>query len=746
MTILKKHVIARVSRIVPPLILGCVVSVGLVLVLAQSTAYATPTTKTLTTVADFNAGVFFHTGLTQSTAGSGDGDGEVRLLNVGINPSTWNPGPPPGTTANTTGLPATGLMGHAAVQTNGKIYVSGGFNGTTRLTGVYYSTINANHNLSTWLALNSLPGARDSHAMVAANGYLYVIGGLNNTSTAQSTVYKAQIQAGGTLGAWSTTTALPVPVADVGLYNLAATTLSGKVYVFGGANNNGVSVATIYIGSSDASGDLTWVSANATLPQKLSNEAVAISNGRIYVMGGVDNEIDPTPTTYYPNVYFATPDPSTGDITGWTEVDPMQNNLIFASGLAFGDQLYVGGGSINAGGAPLSSIRSNLINTNGTLVVNGWTDSNVLSTARIRTAAVSSNDGWIYVIEGGTGGANNSIVPLTSIDYGPTASAGGGTFAPSGDYFSPIVDLGASYPISQISWDAVIPVNTSLTLKYRVGNNADLSDGSWSSSQNSSPVNINLNKRYAQIQIHMTTSNSSSTSVLNHVDIHYDLPTPTPTLTNTPTNTPIVTNTPTQTATNTSTPTPTSTAATSTSTPTPTSTTAANTPTRTATATQTATFTSTPTETQSPTATPTNTQIATNTPTATSCKNIPTRPALQAPTGGSLLFTRIVTMAWSPATCGRTYRLIVKRGSTTGVLVLKKVGLTVTQFTPKTAFARGVTYYWHVKACNPIGCSKFSTWRKFKISNSAAYENGPPSILEQAIAEILRGVDWMFKL
>jgi N-acetylneuraminic acid mutarotase len=680
---------SAINRTSPPRVtvtLAASFGITLILVLISLSAASLPViaaTKTLKndTVADFNPGTFYHTGLTADTNpnNTGDGNGEVRLLNVGINPATWR------NDGNVVGLPSTGLWGHAAVYYNGRIYVSGGNDGSNGATnGVYYTTINSDHTLANWTSGSALPAKRYSHAMTQLNGYLYVIGGIDDQFNVTKTVYKAQVNATtGVPGSWTATNDLPVSQTDVGVYDTAAVAVSGRVYVLGGHNSSGGSIDKVFIGTPDGNGNLSWTTSSTTLPIPVGEHTATVSNNHIYLVGGVNN--NPNPPVYSPDVYIGTPDTS-GDITSWTQ-DPvnMPNNLVHASGATFADQVYAAGGAINTGGTPLNSILSNLLsNTNGALASN-WVTNNVLSSARIQTAAVMTTDGWLYVIEGGSG--SNGLTPLKTIDYGPTSSTGtcnvadNCSYASSGTYTSPLFDFGSSRPVLQLRWNTSSVQNvTAVKMQYRYGDTIDaIQNASWQpgtplnsttgTKQTSSTNFSSTSARYFQYRVTLSTSDSSTTPIVNWVELDYDAPaTPTPT----------------------------------------------NTPTLSATPTKTGTLSPTPTFTN----TPTPTSIGSVTPTSTPCSTKPVKTSLLSPNKKANLFVRAVPLAWQAATCGQKYKVIVKYDNKYGARAFKKGNITDLSVTTKR-LDKGRTYVWKVRACNPLGCGKWSDWWSFKVAKNA---------------------------
>ncbi|MGB8645826.1 MAG: hypothetical protein WCF84_11360, partial [Anaerolineae bacterium] len=489
--------------------------------------------QTQDTVADFNPGTFYHTGLTASTTNGGDANGQVRLLNIGINASTWNLG-----TGTSTGLPSTGLFSHAAalatITPTDYIYVTGGFTGTQATTATCYTSIIASsHQLNTWTCPSAanLPDTRQKHASVSLNGNLYVIGGLGSDLHAKATVYRSSLGSNGAPGAWSVSPhPLPVNVSDVGLYELRAVTLNGHVYVLGGANDSGTATDYLLIGTPGAGGDLTWVTSPISMPVQLFSHMVATSNGRIYVVGGVNGS-----GVVQPDAYWTEPN-ADGSISGWTQsANGLQNNLAFGSAIAYSGQIYLSGGSINQGGTPQQTVKSDLLADTGDYLP-GWLDNNVLSQSRVNTAAIVSSDGWIYVLEGATG--SNGTTPLKTIDYGPTSvAAGTAHYAPSGDYISPPLFYSGTagsgvLTIQKLHLYTSIPSTTTMTIAWRTSNDPSFTAVAYSSEITLSSgtniqtdVPVNQTDKYIQYRVTMgADANGTGSPVLNRVDVYYDVP------------------------------------------------------------------------------------------------------------------------------------------------------------------------------------------------------------------------------
>ncbi|HTF56810.1 MAG TPA: hypothetical protein VK661_06225, partial [Planctomycetota bacterium] len=79
--------------------------------------------------------------------------------------------------SSTTGLTG-GRAGHCSIVYNGYAYVfSGGNDNFVRVTDVLFTSINADGSVGTWSSTTALPTGRDSFSCVAYNGFVYAIAG-----------------------------------------------------------------------------------------------------------------------------------------------------------------------------------------------------------------------------------------------------------------------------------------------------------------------------------------------------------------------------------------------------------------------------------------------------------------------------------------------------------------------------------------------------------------------------------------
>jgi hypothetical protein len=201
------------------------------------------------------------------------------------------------TSTFSTGTPITNPRRyHAAVAYNGYIYVIGGDSAGTAASTVYYSRLNADGSNSSWTtSVQPLPGARRYVSASVANGYLYVLGGQDNTPTDQATVYYAKLNTDGSTGAWTTNVSNPLPQTRVdGSVNVS----NGNIYYIGGVYSvTGLSQSTVYNAPLNTDGSVgAWNTTNALTSPRDQMSAV-IANGYIYVPGG--NNSGEQSTVYY---------------------------------------------------------------------------------------------------------------------------------------------------------------------------------------------------------------------------------------------------------------------------------------------------------------------------------------------------------------------------------------------------------------------------------------------------------------
>ncbi|HEX8819524.1 MAG TPA: hypothetical protein VF794_06330 [Archangium sp.] len=146
-----------------------------------------------------------------------------------------------------------------------------------------------------WKSTTPLPSARARAGTVAAGGYLYVVGGADS-STWFDEVWFAPLRPEGGVGEWTRTT--PLPLARVG----ARVVTSGKnLYVVGGNESCGrnctVGTDQVLGAELQADGSLGAWSVVGTVPGKLDAPAVQVHGGNLYVVGTI---ADPAKVLFAP--------------------------------------------------------------------------------------------------------------------------------------------------------------------------------------------------------------------------------------------------------------------------------------------------------------------------------------------------------------------------------------------------------------------------------------------------------------
>lgn len=119
---------------------------------------------------------------------------------------------------------------------NNRIYVIGGNRPSPskiETKTVWYAPINLNGTLGNWETGTSLPDTSQGHSTVVWNGRIYVMGGWTG-GWLQDNVYYTEINPDGSIGSWVPTTPLPQPLRWG-----QAVVYHGIIYIMGGWNWGG---------------------------------------------------------------------------------------------------------------------------------------------------------------------------------------------------------------------------------------------------------------------------------------------------------------------------------------------------------------------------------------------------------------------------------------------------------------------------------------------------------------------------
>jgi N-acetylneuraminic acid mutarotase len=311
-----------------------------------------------------------------------------------------------GTWATTTSF-LDGVADHTTIAYNGYMYVIGGyyFNGsTTSRNVVQYAPINADGTVGTWGYTTSFSTARSSHTSAVYNGYVYIMGGINNGITYLGDTQYAPINTDGTLGSWTTSTSTFTTARG----EHTSVIYRGYVYIMGGRSSSTDYLDSVYCAPINADGSVgTWTATTNML--FLAGHGSVAYNGYIYTIGGYSG------TSFYATPYFTQIDtvaPSTFNMSSWSATTSLgltgggsstkkALTRLEHTSVAYNGFLYVIGGRLNAAN-PLLSVHSAPINADGT--VGAWSENTPLPVARYGHTSVIVN-GYLYVI-GGQDGSN----------------------------------------------------------------------------------------------------------------------------------------------------------------------------------------------------------------------------------------------------------------------------------------------------------------------------------------------------
>lgn len=277
----------------------------------------------------------------------------------------------------------------AVVATKNRVYLIGGMDETnTAQTSVYMAVLDSNGELSSWTATTSLPTMLHSAKAIVVNNKVHLIGGASNTSSAVGTTYSASINPDGTLGTWVSGNALPAPRKGF------QTVLTHKyVYVLGGVNDGDVDTNTIYQATVNSDGSLsTWTTTAGTLPASIGYAQVAVIRNKVYLIGGK------TGSTQLTTSYVATVD-SNGVLGAFTASVNLPLALSQAEILVTNTSAYLIGGKTDS--SVSNAIYKLSFSTVTGDISTGWTLEQGISLPQpVRGAQLIATRNFVHLIGG----------------------------------------------------------------------------------------------------------------------------------------------------------------------------------------------------------------------------------------------------------------------------------------------------------------------------------------------------------
>jgi hypothetical protein len=319
---------------------------------------------------------------------------------------------PPGVTSSYTTVNALGTArkGVAIIAYNGYLYAVGGMtSATAATTAVNYAAINNNGTLGTWGTTTAFTTARGYHYATVYNGYMYVLGGKTGSTTTTNTVYYSKINANGTVGTWTSTTAF-----TNARQWLAGAVYGNYIYIAGGiSNDTGTQYNDIRYASFNANGSIsTWTAAATTLPQTRDGLQLVAHGGYMYLVGGWNK----AGNTYYNDVQYALLN-TNGSLGSWTTTSSFTTARRDHSVIVYNGYIYLQGGT---NGTALSDVQYAPLKSDGT--VGTWSTNTSMTETKFSFGAAIYN-GNLYL----GGGVNGSGTFLTTVQYATINNGGVGT-------------------------------------------------------------------------------------------------------------------------------------------------------------------------------------------------------------------------------------------------------------------------------------------------------------------------------
>ncbi|HSE61279.1 MAG TPA: hypothetical protein VLA88_03210, partial [Candidatus Saccharimonadales bacterium] len=370
----------------------------------------------------------------------------------------------------------TGLNGgtarayHAAYAYNNRMYIIGGDTNTTANSGaattVEIADILPNGKLGSWSSGQALPSARYGLSVQGYNDYIYIIGG-NNNGTMQNTVYYSKLNSDGTMNSWVQTTSFTTGRSAQG--GSFTTVWGAYIYLTGGCtavNASGycTTVASdTQLGSINADGSISeWGSITNLTNQRFGYSIIGWQNG-LYRLGGCAQQNTTTGecATTLADVDYGVINPAgevstvnissasgSGNCTGGTPHscslppvgdDAGEGGQMLSMSTILNGYLYVIGGCIaftcqgaDAGTGDDFDVTGNIsyvaINSSGQLTAPGacggtsygaWcvdATNRINGTTGIAAGGVTTFNNRIYIVGGLTGSGNTTNIYYNSVN------------------------------------------------------------------------------------------------------------------------------------------------------------------------------------------------------------------------------------------------------------------------------------------------------------------------------------------
>jgi hypothetical protein len=316
------------------------------------------------------------------------------------------------------------------------VYVTGGADGAlSPRSDVSYAEIDAAGQFSAYTSAVALPQPRAFHGTTVATpfnalidtmvaGYLYVVGGIDDTGAPTATVYKAAVNRDRSLGTWTETTTLPVPLHSMGI-----TIFRSWLYVAAGASSGDEPQREVYRARINPDGTLGAWEAQPSLPYVRAYMPLVQFAGVLYVLGGDTAAVAPGDNTLtatrVAEIHYQPLDLRTGELknAAWTlNPSSLIKDVSKHSALVAGGTVLVSGGLYGGASSSATEQQFATINPDGTIQsFNGATGSQTIAGASgaggvpfFNHAAISYVDaaGVAHVVVLGGNNVNDAAKPV----------------------------------------------------------------------------------------------------------------------------------------------------------------------------------------------------------------------------------------------------------------------------------------------------------------------------------------------
>ncbi|EKD89618.1 MAG: hypothetical protein ACD_33C00030G0004 [uncultured bacterium] len=300
--------------------------------------------------------------------------------------------------ATGTSLPGTVAYSQAIVTKN-RVYLLGGFFGSSANSAVYTATINADGTLGTWTTGTSLPATVYQSQAIVTKNRVYLLGGWDDNIGRISIVYTAPINTDGTLGTWTTGISLPEAVM-----NSQAIVTKNRVYLLGGVGNMNVNISTVRTAPINTDGTLgTWTT-GTPLPGTVTHSQAIVTKNRVYLLGGNINGGSSSVT-------YTAPINIDGTLGTWTTGTSLPDVTVLSQAIVTKNRVYLFGAHYS------SAVWTAPINTDGT--IGTWTTGTSLPVTVYNSQAIVTKN-KVYIL-GGDGKSTVYTAPISGglNDYSP---------------------------------------------------------------------------------------------------------------------------------------------------------------------------------------------------------------------------------------------------------------------------------------------------------------------------------------